>query len=160
MYIMPVIPQNPDDMTDRWCVDQISVVRDLRQERVMSFPRFVRGLNRSGFLISLTEYKKAEQYPMYSVPFIRAGLLTHAYKVLNGTRTTAANQTPTTARAMTLLSEARISADLGYEELAESLDDRGIMITANEYRAAEQGMTKVVGYDVVVTAADILGVEL
>jgi hypothetical protein len=93
------------------------------------------------------------------IDHISAGMLEYAYRVLNSSRVQNSVQGPNTARAMTLISQARTAKGLEYFDMSEELGMRNVPITEAEYRAAEQGMTKIVSYEVITEAAKILDLD-
>ncbi len=153
-------PQLPEEVTDTWAMSAMREVRDARADRGFTFRRFVQLINAEGYDITLSDYKHIEQYPANSTAHVRAGLLAYAYRALNSTRTPHSVQSEVTASAMRKLAAARLLLNLSFADVAAMISERGINIHAAEYRTAEQGITRQVPYDVVLLAAEILGVEL
>jgi hypothetical protein len=150
---------NTSEFTD---VEKLQFMRDLiehRRDKGIAIPRFVRSLSKAGYSISLADYKEAEQLPGKGIDHITAGMLEYAYRILNSTRVQNSVQGPNTARAMTRIAQARITKNLDYFDVAEELNTRNVPITEAEYRAAEQGMTKIVSYEVIIETAKILDLD-
>lgn len=147
------------EIPDRTKVDAMKQLTADRRDKAIAIPRFVRALNRAGYPIRLAEYKECEMGPLNAVPHINAGMLDYAYRVLNTTRVQNSVQGPYTSRVMTVIGNARIAQGLDYFEVAEKMTAKGVQITEAEYRAAEQGMTKHVPFEWIMTAIDILGLN-
>jgi hypothetical protein len=150
---------DPSTYTD---VEKLQFMRDLtenRRDKGIAIPRFVRAMTKAGYPISLSAYKECEQLPGMGIDHISAGMLEYAYRVLNSSRVQNSVQGPNTARAMTLISQARTAKGLEYFDMSEELGMRNVPITEAEYRAAEQGMTKIVSYEVITEAAKILDLD-
>lgn len=158
-YLEPETPDNPNEISDAFCREAIKDVRAARQERNITFPRFVKALNRAGFEISLHEYKEAETKPATSDAAIRRGLLPYAYQVLNSARVTGSMQTPETAYAMQVLADARRAAGFEYTDMSVELMQRGVPITPAAYRTCEQGITRDVSFDLILVASTVLDVN-
>lgn len=152
----PRFPDDPDDITDVEAIEEMARVRNYRQTKNINFPRFVRALNQAGYKITLEDYKKAETRPVTCIPFVRDGMLTYAYKVLNATRVRGSVQGSHTARAMTVIRAYRVAKGYEFVDMAEMLTDNGIATSTAEYRTAEQGITKVVPFEVIAECARYL----
>jgi hypothetical protein len=160
-FPVPEIPQDPDDMSDTWCIDRMKEVRNYRSTRNLSFPRFVRALHRAGFPdITVEEYKLCETRPASSGPFVREGLLTYCYKVLNTTRVEGSAQDPITEHVVMRLTAERQARDYSHADMANRLTYAGAPISAASWRTIEQGITTNVPLHVAVIAARILEIPL
>lgn len=146
----PRFPDDPDEISDVWAIEEMARVRGYRQTRNINFPRFVRALNQAGYAITVPEYKLCETRPANCPPHVREGMLTYAYKVLNKTRIAGSKQDEPTAHAMRVIREYRVAADKSFLDIAEYLtDDCGMPFSEAEYRTAEQGITKIVPFGVI-----------
>lgn len=154
----PRFPDDPDEITDVEATDEMSRVRNYRQTKNINFPRFVRALNQAGYKITLEDYKKAETRPVTCIPFVRDGMLTYAYKVLNATRVRGSVQGEHTANAMQVIREYRVTKGLEFIDMSEMLTDNGIPTSQAEYRTAEQGITKHVSFEVIAECVKFLGI--
>lgn len=130
-----------------------------RRDKGLAIPRFVKALNKTGYSITLRGYKEFETYPGRAIDHIDAGILEYAYRVLNSTRVANSVQGPNTVHAMCAIMRARIAAEMDYFEMAEALNFAGLTISEAEYRAAEQGMTKIVPFEVIAEASKILDLD-
>jgi hypothetical protein len=159
-YLNPIpADKSPEEFTD---VDKLGFIKELaanRRDKGIAIPRFVRAVNKAGYRISLRDYKECEEFPGKAIDHIDKGLLHYAYQVLNSTRVQNSVQGPHTTYALTRIAAARVSVGLDYFDMSESLNETGILITEAEYRAAEQGMTKIVSYEVIIESAKILDLD-
>lgn len=151
-------PSTLPGYSDKDLLDVMRQLRTDRRDKGTAIARFTRAMHKAGYDISLSEYKKCEQYPAHGVEHIRAGMLEAAYSVLNSLRVQTSPQQRNTAHAMEVISRARIAHGLEYFEMAEKLDTRGVTITESEYRTIEQGMAKHATFELVAECARILGI--
>lgn len=150
---------SPDAFTD---VDKIQFMRNLaeqRRERQIAIPRFVRALNKAGYDIPLAVYKECEMLPGQAIDQINNGMLVYAYRVLNAVRVQNSVQGKHTSNAMKTIAERRVAKNFDYFHMAEELNSVGVKVTEAEYRAAEQGMTKIVSFELIIEAALILDLD-
>lgn len=154
----PRFPDDPDEITDVEAIAEMARVRNYRQTKNINFPRFVRALNQAGYKITLEDYKKAETRPQTCIDFVRDGMLIYAYKVLNATRVRGSVQGEHTAHAMTVIRAYRVAKGYEFVDMAEMLTDHNIPTSTAEYRTAEQGITKVVPFEVIAECVAFLGV--
>ena len=145
----PRFPDDPDEITDVEAIEELKRVRNYRQSRNYNFPRFVRALNQAGYSITLEDYKKAETRPQTGIVHVREGMLVYAYRVLNQTRVRGSVQDPDTAHAMQVIREYRVTKGLDFLDMSEHLTDSGITTSVAEYRTCEQGITRVVPFQVI-----------
>lgn len=150
---------SPDAFTD---VDKITFMRNLaeqRRERQIAIPRFVRALNKAGYDIPLAVYKECEMMPGKAIEQINNGMLVYAYRVLNAVRVQNSVQGKHTSAAMRKIAETRVAKNYDYFHMSEELNSVGVKVTEAEYRAAEQGMTKIVSFELIIEAALILNID-
>jgi hypothetical protein len=158
-YQNPIpVGDDPNNYEDKPLLEVMRTLRADRRDKGTAISRFTRAMTKAGYSISPEDYKTCEQKPAWGIPHIRAGMLIAAYEVLNATRIQYSPQPKHTARAMTVISYARVSQGLEYFQMAEKLEARGVSITEAEYRTLEQGITKHVPFEVVAETARILGI--
>lgn len=159
-YDVPAdMPQDPDEITVEWAADQMREVRNIRQTRNLTFPRFVRALNNAGYAIGIEDYKIIERAPKLSLPHVREGILTYVSKVLNATRVSGSVQDHATAHAMVVIGSARREKGLDFADVAIQLRNAGIDFSEASYRTAEQGIMRVVPFAVIAECVKILDLE-
>lgn len=134
-------------------------LREDRRNKGVAIPRFVRALNKAGYSIEVSEYKRCEELPGRGIDHVREYMLTYAYQVLNSTRVQNSVQGKHTAHAMTVIADRRIQGDLDYFAMSSALTNQGVQITEAEYRTHEQGMTKHVPFEVIALCAVILNLD-
>lgn len=143
-------------------VDKVQFMRDLaehRRERQIAIPRFVRAMNKAGFDVTLSDYKACEMMPGKAIEQIDKGMLIYAYRVLNAVRVQNSVQGKHTSAAMKAIAERRVAKNFDYFHMSEELNSVGVKVTEAEYRAAEQGMTKIVSFELIIEAALILDLD-
>lgn len=155
------IPQDESEITPAFCLQSIQNIKAARISRNLTFPRFVAALQRHGASITVDEYKKIEQFPVQSIPYIHDGLLTYADRVFNSNRTPGSLQSLTTTHAMIVIANKRRELGYSYQNMANMLNESyELGLNANHYRTCEQGITVQVPFDLVVRAANVLEIPL
>lgn len=156
----PADDSNPEDWTDTECV---MAAKAMRRDRLnipnMTVPRVVRGLARLDYEMTVAEYKELERVPFDHVELIRSGVIQLVYRVLTGDLPAYRNSDKYTQSVMSLIKEARETAEYNYAEMAEMISSRGAQITEDEYRTMEQGITKHVPVSVAFRACQALGIS-
>lgn len=152
------MPQDPEEITVEWAAERMREVRDARQSRNLTFPRFVRSLNRAGYEITYDEYKIIERAPKLSLPHVQEGILVYAAKVFNATRVDGSVQDAATTHAMVVISSARRAKGLTFADMSDRLTDLGVNCSEAVYRTAEQGITREVPFAVIAGSRRILDI--
>lgn len=159
-FEMPVdLPENHADATDVQVRETWGEVRRARIDKNLPVPRLVNALNKSGYTITAAEYKDIEQKPLKAADHVRAGILHHIERILNSERIADSAQHRTTVYAMAVLSDARKEKGYSYYDMSVNLMSHGIAVQPNSIRTAEQGITRLVSWDYIVTSAEILEID-
>lgn len=159
-YQVPAdMPQDPEEITIEWAAERMREVRDARQTRNLTYPRFVRALNRAGYEISTEDYKIIERAPKLSLPHVQEGILTYVAKVLNRLRVDGAVQDPTTTFAMVKIGTTRREKGLDFLDMTIRLGALDVEFSEASYRTAEQGIMRVVPFEVIAGCLKILDLD-
>lgn len=159
-YELPAdMPQDPEEITLEWAAERIREVRNARQTRNLTFPRFVRALNRAGYEIDIEDYKIIERAPKLGLVHVQEGILTYVAKVLNATRVTGSVQDSATEHAMVVISAARRAKGLSFQDMSVTLGTLGVEFSEASYRTAEQGIMREVPFAVIAASVKALDIE-
>lgn len=158
-YTLPDLPQDPDEITMEYAAECMREVRNQRQSRNLTFPRFVRALNRVGYEITAEDYKIIERAPKLSLPHVQEGILIYVSKVLNATRVDGAIQDPQTTFAMLAIGNARRERSYSFNDMGIRLRAIDIPFSEASYRTAEQGITREVPFAVIAGCVKILNLD-
>ena len=153
------LPQDPEEITHEMAAEWMREVRNARQTRNLTFPRFVRALNRAGYPIDIEDYKIIERAPKLSLPHVQEGLLVYVAKVLNATRVSGSVQDAATEHAMVVIGNARRAKGMTFNDVSVALATNGVTFSEASYRTAEQGIMREVPFAVIAECVAILGIE-
>lgn len=158
-YTIPAdMPQDPEEITIEYAAECIREVRNHRQTRNLTFPRFVRALNRAGYEISTEDYKIIERAPKLGLVHVQEGILTYVAKVLNAARVSGSVQDAATEHAMVVIGAARREKGMSFQDMSIALGNAGVDFSEASYRTAEQGIMREVPVAVIAASKYILDI--
>lgn len=153
------LPQDPEEITPEMAAEWMREVRNQRQTRNLTFPRFVKALNRAGYPIGVEDYKIIERAPKLSLPHVQEGLLVYVAKVFNALRVSGSVQDAATEYAMIAIGTRRREKGMSFLDMSIALAEFGIPFSEASYRTAEQGIMKEVPWGVIAGSVKILDLE-